>query len=91
MQFDRTVRGRRWVNAGSLGMPHADRPGAYCALLDPDIVLRRTDYDFEAAATEARRSGWPRGERFVANVVRPRTPREAIELFEGMSGRPRPA
>jgi predicted phosphodiesterase len=91
MQFERTVGGRRWVNAGSVGMPYADRPGAYWALLGPDIVLRRTDYDFEAAAAEARRSGWPRGERFAANIVRPQPPREAIALFEGMSGPPRPA
>ena len=34
------------VNAGSVGMPHEDRPGAFWALLDGDTVeLRRTDYD----------------------------------------------
>jgi hypothetical protein len=29
MQFDRRVAGRRMVNAGSVGMPYADQPGAY--------------------------------------------------------------
>jgi predicted phosphodiesterase len=29
MQFDRRVAGRRMVNAGSVGMPHAKQPGAY--------------------------------------------------------------
>jgi putative phosphoesterase len=89
MQFDRDLRGQRWVNAGSVGMPYADRPGTYWALIGPDIVLRRTDYDFEAAAAESRRSGWAIGDRFAGNILRPPTPREAIEAWQGSSGPPR--
>jgi predicted phosphodiesterase len=45
-QFDRTIAGRRVVNAGSVGMPHEDEPGAYWALLDDgEVELRRTEYD----------------------------------------------
>jgi predicted phosphodiesterase len=43
-QFDRTVDGVRVVNAGSVGMPYEDEPGAYWALLGPEVELRRTSY-----------------------------------------------
>jgi putative phosphoesterase len=43
-QFDRTVDGVRVVNAGSVGMPYEDEPGAYWALLGPGVALRRTSY-----------------------------------------------
>jgi predicted phosphodiesterase len=49
VQFDRVVDGVRVVNAGSVGMPYEDEPGAYWALLGPDVELRRTPYDVEAA------------------------------------------
>jgi putative phosphoesterase len=45
IQEDRRVGGVRWVNAGSVGMPYEDEPGAYWALLGPDVELRRTEYD----------------------------------------------
>ncbi|HEY2310542.1 MAG TPA: metallophosphoesterase family protein [Gaiellaceae bacterium] len=41
-QFDRTVAGVRVVNAGSVGMPYEEEPGAYWLL---DLVHRRTPYD----------------------------------------------
>jgi predicted phosphodiesterase len=41
-QFDRTVAGVRVINAGSVGMPYEDEPGAYWLL---DLVHRRTPYD----------------------------------------------
>jgi predicted phosphodiesterase len=41
-QFDRAVAGVRVVNAGSVGMPYEDEPGAYWLL---DLVHRRTPYD----------------------------------------------
>ena len=49
LQFDRRVAGLRSVNPGSVGMPYAERPGAYWALLGPDVELRRTEYPIEAA------------------------------------------
>jgi putative phosphoesterase len=44
IQDDRRVGGVRWVNAGSIGMPYEDEPGAYWALLGPEMELRRTEY-----------------------------------------------
>ncbi|HEY5695032.1 MAG TPA: metallophosphoesterase family protein [Gaiellaceae bacterium] len=41
-QYERTVGGVRVVNAGSVGMPYEDEPGAYWLL---DLVHRRTPYD----------------------------------------------
>jgi putative phosphoesterase len=41
-QFDRTVAGVRVVNAGSVGMPYEDEPGAYWLL---GLVHQRTPYD----------------------------------------------
>ena len=43
-QFDRTVDGLRVVNAGSVGMPYEHEPGAYWALLGPDVELRHTRF-----------------------------------------------
>ncbi len=40
-QFERTVAGVRVVNAGSVGMPYEEEPGAYWLL---DLVHRRTAY-----------------------------------------------
>ena len=44
IQDERRIGGVRWVNAGSVGMPYEDAPGAYWALLGPDLELRRTGY-----------------------------------------------
>ena len=41
-QFERTVAGVRVVNAGSVGLPYEDEPGAYWLL---DLEHRRTPYD----------------------------------------------
>jgi putative phosphoesterase len=41
-QYERTVAGVRLVNAGSVGMPYEDEPGAYWLL---DLAHRRTPYD----------------------------------------------
>ena len=42
VQVDQAVAGRRYVNAGSVGMPYEGRRGAFWALLGPDVELRRT-------------------------------------------------
>ena len=44
VQFDRSVAGKRIVNAGSVGMPFAPPPGAHWLLIGPDIDLRQTAY-----------------------------------------------
>jgi putative phosphoesterase len=90
MQFDRRVAGRRMVNAGSVGMPYADEPGAYWALLGPEVQLRRTAYDFASAADAIRLTDYPDGNDLAAGIVRPPTAEEAITVFERMAGRPYP-
>jgi len=42
MQFERAIGGVRVLNAGSVGMPYEDEPGAYWLL---DLVHRRTPYE----------------------------------------------
>jgi diadenosine tetraphosphatase ApaH/serine/threonine PP2A family protein phosphatase len=59
VQFDRSHGGKRIVNAGSVGMHSEGRPGAYWLLLGPDVELRRTSYDVEAAAQLIRATGFP--------------------------------
>ena len=68
MQFDRPVGRTRVVNAGSVGMPFGE-PGAYWLLLGPDIELRRTPYDLEAAADRIRMTGYPDAAEFAAKYV----------------------
>jgi putative phosphoesterase len=90
MQFDRRVAGRRMVNAGSVGMPYADQPGAYWALLGPEVDLRRTAYDFEMAAEAVRGTDFPEREDLAGGIVRPPTAEEAITVFERMASRTYP-
>jgi putative phosphoesterase len=77
VQFDRRVGETRIVNAGSVGMPYEAEPGAYWALLGPDVDLRRTTYDTDATA-RAIDETWP--EEWPAA-----TPEEATEFFERIS------
>jgi putative phosphoesterase len=48
MQFSREIAGTMVINAGSVGMPYEDEPGAYWALLGPGVDHRRTPYDESA-------------------------------------------
>ena len=59
VQFDRTVAGNRIVNAGSVGMAYANEPGAYWALLGPEIELRRTTFDVPGTVAAIAALGWP--------------------------------
>lgn len=68
MQFDRTVDGLRIINAGSIGMPYGE-PGACWAMLGPDVQLRRTNYDREAAARRIRQLSWPNAGQFIDKNV----------------------
>jgi len=90
MQFDRRVTNGRMVNAGSVGKPYAAEPGAYWALLGPQVELRRTAYDFAAAAEAVRRTAVPEREELAADIIRPPTAEEAITVFENMAGRAYP-
>jgi predicted phosphodiesterase len=85
MQSNRPVGARRFVNAGSVGMPYEDEPGAYWAIVGAEEVeLRQTEYDFEAAAARIRASGWPTAEEFAAeNVLTVPSREEATAVFGG--------
>jgi putative phosphoesterase len=84
MQFDRTVSGRRIVNAGSVGMPFQSPPGAYWLRLGPDVELRRTDYDFAKAAEAIRATAFPQAEALaVRYILDPPTEEESLRMFAG--------
>jgi predicted phosphodiesterase len=84
MQLDRRVAGKRFVNAGSVGMPYEDEPGAYWAVIGDQVELRRTDYDREAAAAAIRTSAWPMAEEFATeNVLAVPSREEATAVFGG--------
>jgi len=82
IQFDREVTGIRSVNPGSVGLPYEGRPGAYWALLGPDIVLRRTEYGLDETVALYRASGQPNVEQIVEMMVEPPEPREVIDHAE---------
>ena len=87
MQFDRKVGRLRVVNAGSIGMPYG-KPGAYWAMLGPDVHLRRTDYDRQAAARRIRAKDWPQAEEFATkNVLTVPSVDEAMEFFRKAQAR----
>lgn len=82
IQFDREVAGVRIVNAGSVGLPYEGRPGAYWALLGPDVELRRTSYDVDGAVARYRATEFPNVEEMVDLLLEPPTPAEVIEDAE---------
>lgn len=82
MQFDRRVGRHRVVNAGSVGMPFQSPPGAYWLLLGHDVQLRRTAYDFAAAAEAIRATTYPQLEALaVRYVLSPPWEEESLGLY----------
>jgi putative phosphoesterase len=82
LQFDRRAAGIRSVNPGSVGMPYMGEPGAYWAVLGPDVELRRTEYDLERAASAYRQTNDPLAEQMVEILLSPPTPEEVIAHAE---------
>lgn len=81
MQFDRTIAGRRVINAGSVGMPYG-KPGAYWALLGRDIELRHTSYDLAAAAAVIKKTTYPQARDFAERfVLEPPAEEKMLEAF----------
>jgi predicted phosphodiesterase len=82
MPFDRLADGRRVVNPGSVGLGYG-HPGASWALLGPDVVLRRTMYDTEAAAAalEAAAADLPDIAFLAGNVRASAGDAEALAAF----------
>jgi predicted phosphodiesterase len=85
MPFDRLVAGHRVVNPSSVGMPYG-HPGAGWALLGPDVMLRRTSYDAEAAARIIGASRYPGAPQWAAEYVLNHYPAdEALEAFTAIA------
>jgi putative phosphoesterase len=82
IQFDREVAGIRSVNAGSVGLPYEGKPGAFWALVGPDVQLRRTEYDLDETIERYRASGQPGVEQIVEMMVEPPERREVIDHAE---------
>jgi predicted phosphodiesterase len=81
-QFDLRF-GVRVVNAGSVGMPAEGRRGAFWALLGPEVELRRTDYDVDAALPLLLDSGFPVAQPlFSASLAEPVPKSVRIEWYE---------
>jgi predicted phosphodiesterase len=82
-QSDRRLGEVRVVNAGAVGMPYEGCPGAYWALLGPDVELRRTDVDVGAMAAAIRASGYPLADDMIAeSFSAPVDPDEVQRFFE---------
>jgi predicted phosphodiesterase len=83
VSMDRSLDGTRLLNAGSVGLPYEGIPGAYWLLLGPGVELRRTIYDFDAAAALVRECGCPAAAQFADdNVLAAPSREEAIAAFE---------
>ena len=83
MQYDRRVGETRLLNPGSVGLPYEPEPGyAYWALLGPDVELRRTPYDLDAAIERLRAGGMPNFERIEELMRTPPPQAEVIEHAE---------
>jgi putative phosphoesterase len=87
MQFERRAGEVRILNAGSVGMPYADSPGAYWLLLGTEgSEFRMTKYDVETAAQYVRKSGYPQAQDFAdENMLKVPTAAEAMKVFERMA------
>jgi putative phosphoesterase len=82
LQFDREVAGIRSVNPGSVGMPYTGQPGAFWAVLGPDVELRRTTYDVEETVRTFRESDDPLADAMVEVLLVPPAPDEVIAHAE---------
>lgn len=87
MQFELQVGDVHILNAGSVGMPYAEHPGAYWLFLDAGrSEFRRTTYDLQAAARAVRTSGYPQAHQFAEeNLLTIPSAQEAMEVFTRMA------
>jgi predicted phosphodiesterase len=83
MQYDRRVGETRLLNPGSVGLPYELEPGnAYWALLGPEVELRRTPYDLDAAIERMRAAGMPKFDQIEELMRTPPPQAEVIEHTE---------
>ena len=87
IQYDRVLEtGLRIVNAGSVGTPYEGERGAYWALLGPEVVFRRTDYDVEACVAAIQVLGVPVPDALLGQLLDPPDPVATTEHFESLRG-----
>jgi diadenosine tetraphosphatase ApaH/serine/threonine PP2A family protein phosphatase len=87
MQYDRQLSsGLRLVNPGSVGLPYEGRPGAFWALLGPDVEFRHTPYDVESTAAAIRALDAPMEEELIELLVHPVESDTATAEFEQLRG-----
>jgi putative phosphoesterase len=87
VQFDRRLpSGLRIVNGGSVGLPYEGRRGAFWAILGPEVEMRHTEYDVEAAVASMRANGAPRPEAQLVQLLEPPDPNETSRFFESQRG-----
>jgi predicted phosphodiesterase len=85
LPFDRLLGGRRILNPSSVGMPYG-HPGAGWALLGPDVTLRQTRYDAEAAAAAIRASRYEDAQGWAAEyVLNHYSDTDALEAFTAIA------
>jgi predicted phosphodiesterase len=82
VQYDREIEGVRLLSPGSVGLPYEGERGAFWALLGPDVELRRTEYDVEAAVALMRATDDPRVDAIAELMLQPPSRDEAIEHAE---------
>jgi predicted phosphodiesterase len=83
-QFDRAAGGRRMVNAGSVGRPYEEVPGAYWLRLGPEVQLCRAAYDVATADAAFHALGYPAADL----VFSTEDPDAVAEGFERAAQRP---
>lgn len=85
VQYDRVVSAWRLVNVGSVGMPYQGSRGAFWGLVGPEIALRRTEYDVDAAAAAIESAGDELAVKQAAWLRDPPDPDEVSAYFEGQA------
>ena len=81
MQYDINRLNKRILNPGSVGMPFGE-PGAYWLLIDEEIHLMKTQYNFVKAASHVINSEYPDAETFAQeNILNPPGEEKMLKLF----------
>jgi predicted phosphodiesterase len=85
-QWIRELDGITVANAGSVGLPYEDKPGAYWALVAHGVHHRRTEYDVAAAATAYEATGFPEAAEYAREtLLEPESRQAAVEFFEQLA------
>ena len=82
-QDDRVVGSRRFVNAGSVGLPYeGDGAARWLWVVDGAPELRATTYDAAAAGERMLAAGWPDEQSIGAALLDPVEPIVVTRIFE---------